>query len=1166
MRESDRRLASKRLTECVRTVRRRWRLRVVIQGLAWTGVFVVGLLALVSLALEWARFAPEAVIWGRAAGWGAVLAALLWFVARPALRRVDERRAALYLDENEPSLRHSVTTALETEENAPSALHHRLVSDALGKLRRIEQGRRVERGALARVGAGLAGVVILALVTIPWGPEFIGRGAAALLPTTSADEANPYSVAVEPGDTTVARESDQEIKAVPGGFQAGEAFLFARRETSESFTRTSMLEDGSGGFTAMLLDLAEPTEYFVEIAGVASPTYVMDVRDLPRVERLDLVLRHPDYTGLPPTSIEDGGDFAALPGTVAEVTVHANMATRAGRLVVGGGPVDELVPEAPTRLGGSFVARADGYYSIELATEEERFAPASPEYAVTLLSDDPPQISFRKPGRDVPASPIEEVFLEARAFDDYGVRNVMLVSSVNGGPEDTVPLFTDSEGALEEVSAGHALFLEEWTLEPGDLVAYYALASDRRPGSEPVASDMFFVKVRPFDVAFRQSEQQGGGEPGEGGQAGPESAMSEMQRQIVSATFNLIRQRDSYENEEFDENVVSVALAQGRLREQVGTLLQRMANRGIMDTDPGFRDVSAILPQAIEAMTEAKELLDEGALKEALAPEQTALRFLQQAEETYERYVSQGREQQGGGGGGGQQAAEDLADLFELELDKLKNQYETVRRGQQQNADNEVDELIEKLSELARRQEQEAERQARRSAGNAGGSSSQAQRQLAEETEEAARRLERLAREMNDAELEETARGLREAADAMRRSGSRRDAGADQANSSLRRLRDAQRRMEEARSRRARRDAEAAIQRVEELQRRQREVQGRVRDLPRDRGSERNQEIERLRERKDQMTEAVRDLEAGLDRAAAGNRAENPAAARELQEAADQIRESKLKEKLLYSRGTIEQWDPESASTLEMDIEADLQALRDRLQRAAEAVPSETGPDGLEDALEETRDLVRSLETMGRRLTEPSEANAGSRTSEEGEREPRSGDPQGSGRTEDERGAEGGRGGEEQGLGVRAGGGNPNDARDGSSFGGGLVRPRELSPEEVRQSRRQFERDGERVRRLWDQLRMEGRQSDELAGVLDAMARLERERIYDDPGLVAQLHGEILDALRRLEFGLRREVEGDDRHGAALTSLDEVPEGFRELVEEYYRALARSGGSGGGSG
>ena len=57
-----------------------------------------------------------------------------------------------------------------------------------------------------------------------------------------------------------------------------------------------------------------------------------------------------------------------------------------------------------------------------------------------------------------------------------------------------------------------------------------------------------------------------------------------------------------------------------------------------------------------------------------MSPEQRALKLLQDAEQEYETQVAANRN--GGGGGGGSQAmADDLADLFELELDKLANQY-----------------------------------------------------------------------------------------------------------------------------------------------------------------------------------------------------------------------------------------------------------------------------------------------------------------------------------------------------------------------------------------------------------------------------------------------------------------------------------------------------------
>jgi Domain of unknown function (DUF4175) len=1142
MRESDRRMTRRRVMQLLRTVRWRWRTRLALRGLAWTGAVAGSTFFVSALVLEQLRFAPEAVVWLRAIAWGTLAISAVGFLIRPLLRRVSDEQVALYLEEHEASLEHTVVSALDAREGGPSpALTDRLVESALERARRVDNGRRVEQSSLYRVAGALVAVTVLGAGFALLGPAHLRTGLAALLmPTRDAASVNPYAVSVLPGDTTIARGTDQLVVAELAGFESAGASIFTRTGPDDAFQRLSMLPGLDGGFEMLLLGVDDRTEYFVEATGIRSPIFTIDVADLPYVDRLDLTYYFPRYTGLQPRTLTDGGDVAALRGTVVELKVQPTMITPGGRILIDGEAVTELEATEDGTLVGRFTVRAPGFYSVELARDNGEMVPASPEYTIDVLTDQAPSVQFTKPGRDDTASPIEEVYLEVRADDDYGIGDIRVVYSVNGGSEDTVSIFQASGAPLAEVSTGHTLFLEEWELEPGDLISYYALVRDNRnrSSSKSVASDIYFVSVRPFERAYRQGEQRGG-QPQGGGQA-PESALSELQRQIIAATFNLIRQRDSYEPEEFSENIVSVSLAQGRLQEQVNTLLERMKNRGLTESDPGFRDVSAILPLALEAMTAAREALDAEELKGALPDEQTALRFLQQAEETYERYLVE--QQQGGGSSAGDpSAAEDLADLFELELDKLKNQYETVRRGQQQEADNQVDEVLERLKELSKRQEKEAERQRRRSQrgqqGAAGGGAA-SQRELAEDTEEAARQLQRLARETNDAQLEETARRLQQAAEAMRQSASQSgSAGGAEAESALDRLEEARRRLETAQSERTRRDAEDAMRRVEELQRQQRAVQRQVRELPGP-GAARNEQIGRLRERKDQMTEAVRDIERALDRAAGSGRSENPKAARALQEAANQIRESKLKEKLQYSRGTIEQRDPETAATLEMAIEGDLQALRDQLERAANE-SSERQADPLEEALEGTRDLVRGMEAMNRRLSEPG------------------GEP---GDGQQGQGQEGAAGQAQNG----ARRGSPTDAAD-TPFGGATGgAPRPLSPDEIRQFRREFGQRGEQLRGLQNQLREAGVPTGELQAAVDAMARLQRQGIYSNPAQVAELQNDILDRLKRLEFGLRRQVEGETGRGVTLTGSDEVPDGYRKLVEEYYRALARGRARGGG--
>lgn len=116
-----------------------------------------------------------------------------------------------------------------------------------------------------------------------------------------------------------------------------------------------------------------------------------------------------------------------------------------------------------------------------------------------------------------------------------------------------------------------------------------------------------------------------------------------------------------------------------------------MENRGVLCAGSEFGDTAGSLQQAAVEMGAAVTELEAQDLGGALPPEQRALQHLQRAEATF-RDVQVAFGQRGGGGGGEGMSAEDLSDLFELELDKLENQYEAVQR----------------LRELARRQEQEA--------------------------------------------------------------------------------------------------------------------------------------------------------------------------------------------------------------------------------------------------------------------------------------------------------------------------------------------------------------------------------------------------------------------------------------------------------------------------
>ncbi|HSG49676.1 MAG TPA: hypothetical protein VLA43_17775 [Longimicrobiales bacterium] len=841
-------------------------------------------------------------------------------------------------------------------------------------------------------------------------------------------------------------------------------------------------------------------------------------------------------------TVEGAGDIAVLPGTTVTLTVHPTLGTPAGRLLLDGDEPRELMVEGDGTLTGEFTVTRRGFYRIELALPDGSFVSASPEYTIDLLADQPPGISITRPGRDTPASPIEEVYVEAEADDDYGIDELLLVYSVNGGAEDTLALYSSSGRPLSTVTAGHTLYLEDFGVEPGDLVSYYAVTRDLRQGpGEEVVSDIYFVNVQPFRRDFRQAEQQGG--QMQGGQQGQqEESLSELQKQVVAATFNLVRDRERYDESTFTESLTAVALAQGRVREQVATLAERMTNRGLTAAEDRFREIAEMLPEAITAMADAEARLRAGEPRDALGPEQQALRVIQKAEETYERYVGQQQPQGGGGGGQGGADAQDLADLFELELDQLQNQYETVQRGERQQANEEVDQLLEQLRELARRQEQEAERQRSRAAQQqssssaGGGASARSQRELADEAEEAARQLQRLARETGDRELQETARELQEAADAMRRAAANAgNTGNAEAQRALERLEDAQRRLREDRETRLEEDVRSAMDRLRGLQDRQREMQEELEDAPAD-PRERREALREMVEEKGDMAREALELRQDLTRLSQEARARDREAARELAEAADAIDQEKLVEKIQYSRGVVEMREPEFARIGEEGIQASLDVVGEALREAVEAADRSAERQGLEETLDDAQDLQDRMASMERRLRAPGQSGEGDRSGQEGQAGQAGGGTPAEGRT----------------PGAPQGG----DAR-GTGAVGGTRGP--LSPEEIRQFQRELQ---ERLRdagELRDALRGQGQETGDLEEAMDALRRLQDPEVLRDLPQVAVLQEAIRESLGRLEFSLRRDVRGDDAP-ATLGGAEAVPDGFRRLVEEYYRRLARERG------
>jgi hypothetical protein len=346
----------------------------------------------------------------------------------------------------------------------------------------------------------------------------------------------------------------------------------------------------------------------------------------------------------------------------------------------------------------------DGAYHVA-ATDEGQPVRLSEDYFIATDKAMPPEVAISRPGGDYRASPIEEVTVGVKAADQFGLNDVHLHYSVNGGPDRDVSILK-TPGA-KDAEGSYTLRLEDFKLVPGDLVSVYATAKD---GHSEARTEISFIQADPFEREFSQSQQSGGGGGGGGGQNN-QTEISKREKELIAATW---KQQNDKAATPKDAVVAGQFLsdAQQKLRDQVMALSARIQSRDLSQANEEFTGFDKDMQIAAQAMAPSADKLKGMQWKDAIPLEQKALQALLRAEATFRQIQVAFGQQGGGGGGGGGSTGRDLASLFDLELDTAKNQYETAQTASpaEQHEKN-VEDALAKLDALAKRQEELANQQ-----------------------------------------------------------------------------------------------------------------------------------------------------------------------------------------------------------------------------------------------------------------------------------------------------------------------------------------------------------------------------------------------------------------------------------------------------------------------
>ena len=1104
-------------------------------------------------------------------------------------RHASFARLAHYVEDHIPDLEQRLLTSLEFSEEELRFGRRGVSRQFIAKLwqdaeqqmlRQQEEMEAITPVGRSWLGFGLSACAVLAVSVALLNSGSLRDSLGRLVWPFEAAELVIESVQppnveffIEPGDVELQRGDGLTVGARVSGATPA-AVTLRLQDDNVNWRDMTMNRDGAGSdgaaFSYYVPSLEEDTTYYVTFneGGVQnSRQFRISVFDLPRVEQIDVAFDYPEYTGMEDLVEEDGGDLIAPAGTEVALSVNFNKAIAAARIEFEPATDAADMPDLPLAIDGAtgtatLTLSQDGVYRVQ-ATDYAGLASVNPlDYYIRAIVDQPPELALRRPGRDQDVMPLEEVILEVDASDDYGLTRFDLNYSVVGQDEVAVDFLPEER--VRSISGEQLIYLEDLAVEPGDFVSYYLTLADNNglEGPSEIISDIYFLQVIPTDQEFRRGQGGGGGGGGGGGQGGDSSALVTMQKDIIAATWKLKNRQNQAAPEEFAADAEIIAESQIEATSQARRSIDRLSER-LNFSDDSYDQAVQNLSLAIDQMSQAAAELELLQVTSALQPEQAALQYILKAEANINRTeISMQQGGGGGGGGGARQEREDLRELFEMELGQLENRYENPnsrgRSAQQQEEAN-------KLEELARRQE----------------GLTRAQRNLARRaeqlTEEQKRReLERLMRQQEQLsqEVQQLAQQMsqgQQSASSSRSQGAQGQSGGAQQQTALQQ---AAEQMQQAAESESPSIAAARSQKALENLRRQQQQLGEQEDrsvnqLARNLGQRGQQLLQQQRELREAMEEASRELGLGQTRQSVRDEAEldeliesQQRQRQDLEEIEDMLRaviargsneDQRLLSQAQQATRELRPIQEEMATSnrilrngmvnLAVDIEQTVEEQLEGFARSLAALdPEQTSANPLQQAAanagqlrEQLEDLERQIQALNENGNQPGPGTPGVGELREQLQQSR----QLARQINQQMQQQAQQGGNAPG---QAPGQAQGQAQAGGQNGGG---PRQIGADRYGPGG-EIRTDGGNL--PWGNAR----------SVTQQITRQDIEDFLSQP----ELFRALLEPVIELEGALRAQAELEEINNRLYATIEEdIPDEYRDLVQEYYRVLSEQQGT-----
>ena len=1045
--------------------------RVWKRSLFWTGFAIVltGVIALLvgEAIVDWLMPLPGTVritLLGVGAG---VIGYLLYkYLVQPLRASLTLRDVALNVERNHPDLEDRLVSAIEfgnRESADPIETHmlQRLLEDTTERVKGINFKATIDHSR-TRKHVGIAALVVVGCVILSllFPTEIHTSLLRVLVPWEKTDPILTTKLAVEPGNARILRGKSLPIHITVTGKSADKVVLTYRdigvqqlstSDVNKGEQQINMLQnpDDKRGFAYEIFNIDADMEYSVVANEATSERYTVEVFEMPKVTEISVAYTYPDYTGLKPVVQTGTGDIHAVVGTQAEIRLTTNKAIQTASIAISlqqsavsqelsdAGEnvrnVDNDLPRADSQMvisdGNTLTTTIDvvedGSYDIQLLCIDGFNNEIPIEYMIRAIPDAVPEVVIKEPGRDVKATKLDEVEIIAEATDDYGVAELKLMYRI-GSDELQALVMESSKEAVSIVPQAHTrkpasqssesqyadgaytFYLEEFDVEPGDIISYYAHATDNntRTGPGEASSDLYFIEIRPFNENFHEGESEG--EPGQA-EPNPLSDVISSQKEIIRETSKHIRAKPVTVTQKYQTAVRKTGEKQTELKDKTQRVVDEFsaAMQGESAVTP---EILMNLEDAIDKMGEASDSLNAIRPDEAIPPEQEALELLIKVSLEIPKVLMQMRN-----------SNPQLAEELELEMEELQSELE----NQQNELDIEMQEQTQEMLDQARQMlgEQQQLSEQSQQLGRENQPSPSEMQQNSQQQGQLAQQAQQLAQQLNT--MQQSGQGtqgqrLNQAGEAMQQAGEQMEEasqGMQQEEPQLsaakgqkaeERLQEAIEQLEKVAAEYTDAALDRAAQQLQELTESQSDVQQQTQELrgrsqesemrPEDfrRASElanQQRELQRnletlertLRDIQEQLTpdnpEASQNVADATRRLAEEQTAEDMATAqRALQwrsfRAADQNQQAVL-DALEQTQGDLQQARANMADTEEEQLEAELEQLqqaRERMQDIQRELQAMDGQEQTEEQRQRREQLAQQQQQIQEQMQRAQEA------------------------------------------------------------------------------------------------------------------------------------------------------------------------------------------------